>query len=297
LTAPTFPYTSRIDILNRQNAPTIEQAAQQGELILLAEDNETNRVVIQEQLRLLGYASEAAEDGAIALEMWRSGRYVMLLTDCHMPNMDGFALTQAIRLAEPAGQRMPIVAITANAMAGESQRCLAHGMDDYLSKPLRMAELAPMLRKWFPFRAALAALQVNEIADLAVVLHPQEAPGLMVAWAPDVLELMVGDNPTMHHSLLERFLLNSQEQVEAIVLAVGVGDLSAAIDVAHTLKSASRMVGALRLGELCESIETAGDDRNAARCQMLCQSLESTYSEARANIVVHIEGLALRSLM
>jgi HPt (histidine-containing phosphotransfer) domain-containing protein len=109
-----------------------------------------------------------------------------------------------------------------------------------------------------------------------------------------MLELLIGDNPTMHHRVLERFLVNSQEQVGAIILAAGVGDLSAAIDVAKTLKTASRMVGALRLGELCESIETAGDTSDVTHFQMLCESLGSTYSEALENIVVHMKELVLR---
>ena len=136
----------------RLAAPSIEQAVQTQRLILLAEDNETNRDVMQEQLHLLGYVCEVAEDGAIALRMWQSnpGRYALLLSDCHMPNLDGFGLTEAIRGAEPAGTRLPIIAVTANAMQGEDMRCIERGMDDYLSKPLRMNELAAMLNKWFP---------------------------------------------------------------------------------------------------------------------------------------------------
>ncbi len=136
----------------RHAAPTVEEAAQTGCLILLAEDNEINREVIQEQLRLLGYTCEMAEDGAIALKMWQAnpGRYALLLSDCHMPHLDGFGLTQAIRSMEAQGTRLPIIAVTANAMQGEGQRCLKQGMDDYLSKPLRMAELCEKLKKWLP---------------------------------------------------------------------------------------------------------------------------------------------------
>jgi PAS domain S-box-containing protein len=136
----------------RPTAPTVEEAAQTGCLILLAEDNETNRDVMQEQLRLLGYTCELAEDGAIALQMWQANpkRYALLLSDCHMPHLDGFGLTAAIRAAEPPGSRLPIIAVTANAMQGETERCRERGMDDYLSKPLRMTELAPMLQKWLP---------------------------------------------------------------------------------------------------------------------------------------------------
>ena len=82
-------------------------------MILIAEDNETNRDVMQEQLRLLGYTCEMANDGAIALKMWQASpaRYALLLSDCHMPNLDGFGLTEAIRATEPAGTRLPIVAV------------------------------------------------------------------------------------------------------------------------------------------------------------------------------------------
>jgi PAS domain S-box-containing protein len=139
----------------RSTFATGEQALVDGPLVLLAEDNETNREVIHEQLRLQGYTCEMAEDGALALALWQNnpGRYALLLTDCHMPNLDGFGLTAAIRAQEPAGTRLPIIAVTANAMQGEGQRCRDRGMDDYLSKPLRMTELAAMLNKWLPVAA------------------------------------------------------------------------------------------------------------------------------------------------
>ena len=137
--------------------PALAHALDARPLVLLAEDNETNRDVIQEQLHLLGCACEVAEDGALALKMWQDNpnRYALLLTDCHMPNLDGFGLTAAIRHAEHLDAHLPIIAITANAMQGEAQRCRDHGMDDYLSKPLRMTELSAMLRKWLPVAAPL----------------------------------------------------------------------------------------------------------------------------------------------
>ncbi len=130
--------------------PSIEEAIRAHRLILLAEDNEINREVIQEQLSILGYAAEVVEDGAIALARWRTGQYALLLTDCQMPNMDGFELTAAIRKEESGRSHIPIIAVTANAMSGEPQRCLDRGMDDYLSKPLRLEELKTVLEKWLP---------------------------------------------------------------------------------------------------------------------------------------------------
>jgi CheY-like chemotaxis protein len=136
----------------RATPPTVEEAVQAKCLILLAEDNEINRDVMHEQLRILGYACEVAEDGAIALQMWQAnpGRYALLMSDCHMPNLDGFELTSAIRQAEAVDAHLPIIAVTANAMQGEAERCRDQGMDGYLSKPLRMQELAATLGKWMP---------------------------------------------------------------------------------------------------------------------------------------------------
>ena len=150
LTAPETPHQSPATSAAAPAALEVEDARRCGRLILVAEDNETNRDVIQEQLRLLGYTCEMAEDGAIALNMWGSGHYALLLTDCHMPDMDGFELTQAIRQGEAPGTRMPIIAITADAMEGSSGYCREMGMDDYLSKPMRLNELGPMLAKWMP---------------------------------------------------------------------------------------------------------------------------------------------------
>jgi PAS domain S-box-containing protein len=149
----TMPPTNTASVPASSQTPTVTNVASEvnsGQWILLAEDNEINRDVISEQLRILGYNAEVAEDGVQALVKWRSGRFALLLTDCHMPNMDGFVLTNTIRSEEPALTRLPIIAVTGNAMIGEAERCLAAGMDDYLSKPLRMQELGAMLAKWLP---------------------------------------------------------------------------------------------------------------------------------------------------
>jgi CheY-like chemotaxis protein/HPt (histidine-containing phosphotransfer) domain-containing protein len=253
--------------INRQRAtaPSVEAAVQAGCLILLAEDNETNRDVMQEQLSLLGYTCEMAEDGAIALQMWQAnpGRYALLLSDCHMPNMDGFGLTEAIRTTEAAGTRLPIVAVTANAMQGEAQRCRERGMDDYLCKPLRMHELRDKLEKWLP--KSPRSMAGAEPALAAMILGAVDDHALAV-WNPATLVELVGDNPAMHRRLLQKFLIGAQAQVAEITLAAATADTSALAGVAHTLKSAARTVGALQLGERCQSLETAGRAGDAQEC-------------------------------
>jgi PAS domain S-box-containing protein len=259
----------------RALAPSVTQAAAIGQLILLAEDNETNREVILEQLRLLGYAAEVAHNGAHALNLWRSGgqkRYALLLTDCHMPQMDGFELTQSIRQSEARGTHLPIVAITANAMQGEAQRCRAQGMDDYLAKPLRLKELQATLAKWLP----LPQTQEHDpTADTAV------APSLPV-WDAGTLTGLVGDNPALHSRLLEKFRLGVPVQLERLKLANAALDLATLAAVAHPLKSAARSVGALALGELFQALESAARAADGPGCQALMPEVCSAFDAASA---------------
>ncbi len=161
----------------RTAAPSIEQARLRGQLILVAEDDTINRAVILRQLALLGLAAEVAEDGAQALRMWhqgqaqataealaagnsggapRPGRYALLLSDLHMPELDGYGLALAIREAEQhrapnaAIARIPILALTANALKGEALRAREAGMDDYLTKPVPLKLLQAALKQWLP---------------------------------------------------------------------------------------------------------------------------------------------------
>jgi len=127
-------------------APAPAPAGGRGLDILVAEDHPVNQQVILRQLRILGHQAEVYPDGAAALAAWRLKPWDMVITDCHMPVMDGFQLTAAIR-AEEAGDKghVPVLALTANALTGEAERCLAAGMDGYLSKPVELARLREAL--------------------------------------------------------------------------------------------------------------------------------------------------------
>ena len=140
-----------------RNSPlSLDDARTQGRLILVAEDDTMNQKVILQQLGLLGYAGQIAADGAEALRLWHSGNtYAMLLTDLHMPNMDGYELSLLIRAEEPLGTHLPIIALTANALHGEAERATASGMDGYLTKPVPLATLREVLARWIVPVAAL----------------------------------------------------------------------------------------------------------------------------------------------
>ncbi|MEW5726752.1 MAG: response regulator [Pseudomonadota bacterium] len=116
---------------------------------MVAEDTPINQMVIKRLLQVLGRQADLVENGVQALEAWRGGGYAIILTDCHMPEMDGFALTAAIRAEEAAsGRRTPIIAFTAAATSEEVQQCTTAGMDDFLSKPVNMEQLKATLERW-----------------------------------------------------------------------------------------------------------------------------------------------------
>lgn len=123
--------------------------------VLVAEDNAISREMLLFQLEVLGFEAVAAEDGDAAARAWRDGEFVLLLTDLQMPGLDGYQLAALIR-SEESAERMPIVALTANAANDEADRCVAVGMNDYLTKPASMATLRRIVERWVGPAAAIA---------------------------------------------------------------------------------------------------------------------------------------------
>ena len=238
-------------------ALTVDEALEQGTLILLAEDNPTNQQVIGRQLTKLGYTCEMADDGKLALEAWRKRDYALLLSDCHMPNMDGFELTAAIRADEEGTEkRSPIIAVTANALEGEAERCIAAGMDDYLSKPLAMSDLKAALKKWMP-QAAVAPSpeQPDPPADTPDDEMPAESGR---AVEPKFLRETFGDDDDLIKEILLDFVEPARATVGEIDTAFQSRDAAGLGAAAHKLKSSSRSVGAEILADLCAELEKAG---------------------------------------
>ncbi len=141
--------------------PSRPEAIEQGQLVLVAEDNETNQEVIRQQLAMLGYQCDVAADGRDAFKLWLSGDYALILSDVHMPLMDGYQLAGAVRQEEikRGSGHIPILALTANVLKGEDQRCRVAGMNDYMAKPVMPPILKGMLERWIP--AAGAAMVRN----------------------------------------------------------------------------------------------------------------------------------------
>lgn len=235
--------------------PTREEALLEGRLLLVAEDNEINQKVIRQQLSLLGYAADIASNGLEALTRWESGHYVLLLTDLHMPEMDGYQLTTAIRAIESGKMHSPIIAFTANALKGEAEHCLEIGMDDYLSKPVQLIHLKAMLEKWLPLvKSVTESIVPSTHADVSSSTPVKNKVPVDV----HTLEELVGSDPVVINDFLRDFSVSSAKIATELRVANQIGQSLAVGAAAHKLKSSSRAVGALALGDLCEQMEIAG---------------------------------------
>ena len=237
-----------------------DTAARREGLILVAEDHPVNRQVIRRQLELIGCAAELVNDGRQALEAWRSGRFALILTDCQMPEMDGYQLAAAIRREEgPDGPHIPIIAITASIMAEETQKCLAAGMDCCLGKPLEIAALSRELSR---FLAAGAG--GGPCTPCAPVEPPPEAPPVdRVA-----LSSLFGEDDVLIGQLLREFQSCNRRIEEELRAALARPDWEEVRHAAHKLAGSSRTVGAAALADLGAALEQAvlsGDIAGAGR--------------------------------
>ena len=229
---------------------------------MVAEDNDINQRVIRQQLDLLGYAADVATTGREAFKRFQSGNYALLLTDLHMPEMDGYRLTLKIRVAEGVRTRMPIIALTANALRGESERCLAVGMDDYLSKPAPLAALAAVLAK----------------VDIPAA-DPTDAPQDLssVPVQVSVLEALVGTDPQLIGEFLQAFGVSAVQLAAEFTEAYGKAAIRMTpAAIAHKLKNLPPdPVGAVRLADLCAAIEIAGTAGDLPKLTQLAPDFET----------------------
>jgi signal transduction histidine kinase/CheY-like chemotaxis protein/HPt (histidine-containing phosphotransfer) domain-containing protein len=235
--------------------PSVAEAEAERSLVLLVDDHPTNRMVIQRQLALAGYACETVEDGAQGLAAWRSGRYALVLSDVHMPHMDGYQMTRAIRTLEAKegrGGHTPIVALTAATLKGEVERCLDAGMDDYLAKPVAISVLTAALQRWLPHIAAPGSVAGE--APAQALPQVQRPPPL----DEQVLASLTGGNTAELRALLDDYLASTREDLIGLDAARAAGDLPGLTRQAHKLKGAARTVGALELAAAAERLEAAG---------------------------------------
>lgn len=257
--------------------------------ILIVEDNEVNARLAIMHLEKLGFTNEHARDGAEGLERFRSGVYDGILMDCHMPVMDGYAATRAIREieADPAWTRprARIIAMTANAMASERERCLEAGMDDYLSKPLRAAPLMEALS----LIETLAGHHEDEVMSAA---PGHEDWSSCLAAIERLSEELDAESAA---ELLEGWLFDTPARLEEIHLLVGGEDQITLRRVAHSLKGSSALFGLDVIQQLCRDLESLAEGGRGVGQVPLANAIQDAYD--RALPVLHGELAKLKSTL
>ena len=231
--------------------------------VLLAEDNEINHEVAAEILSMLGYQCRWVHNGREAVQAWQQNQMDLILMDCQMPEMDGYDATRAIRIEEerrPVRRRVPIVALTAHATKGERERCLAAGMDDYLSKPLDPQALGAKLARWIPRKVP---------ASPPPVATPTE-----VLNYPDLLQRCMG-RAELAARLAGKLAEQAGEDAREISQAIQQQNAGAVAAAAHRLKGASANVSAENLRLLAAELESLGRNNNLPAAAVLLPQLQS----------------------
>jgi two-component system, sensor histidine kinase len=239
-----------------------------GPRILLVEDNAVNREVAVGMLESLGCAAISVVNGRLAIEAADTAAYDAILMDCQMPVMDGLTATAQIRRREQqsGAARVPIIALTANAMEGDRERCLAAGMDDFLSKPFTQQQLATLLRRWL----ALRALPETERRDLSRV------PLIDASVLRNIAALA---KPTLLDSMIDLYLRHSPALIEAIETAVANMQADELSQAVHTLKSSTSNLGGTRLAMVAKECEVLAREGGVAQAAQIVPRIRKEYQE------------------
>ena len=272
--------TAVADARSGQPADALAAAGNHGAL-LLVEDNLVNQAVALGILKkLLGYDNiTVANNGKEAVDAWAQNHFDLILMDCHMPEMDGFQAAREIRKREAAsGKRVPIIALTANAMAQDREDCVNAGMDDHLGKPFSRKQIQEILDRWMPETSHRAAPN----ATLSTSAQPPADDAL----DRRVLGQLRGERNTDDSELLEQvinlYLRESPNEIANLAQAVAQGDAPQIGRSAHSLKSSSANVGAMALSRQCAELELAGRSGNLDAARELHPKLAAEHERVQA---------------
>ncbi|MDH5700159.1 MAG: response regulator, partial [Nitrospirota bacterium] len=254
---------------------------QQPSTILVADDHNVNQELASLLLQKLGHQVEVARNGKEAFETLQKRSFALILMDCQMPVMDGYAATQAIRAWEGENRHTPIIAVTANAMPGDREKCLAAGMDDYLTKPIKPEKLQDMLHRWLP----------QEERHVPTLHHVDDGTQLQKPLSgSDPLNTVVQETQTLDSErlaewqalggnefvckILTNFIREVAECVSDVQEAVASENREALTQAAHGLKGICRNVGVKKLAELAFAMEQQGGQDSFDTVRLKLSSLE-----------------------
>lgn len=267
--------------------PNREDADLANAITLVAEDNVTNQIVIKTLFDRLGLVFDLANNGAEALALMKNQRYGLVLTDCHMPEMDGYQLTEAIREEEKAnggGTRVPIVALTADALAGTARKCFDAGMDDYLSKPIDIAMLSAAIEKYLP-----QAIVIRKVA------LSQELPHLSTAFSNPQDNCDVLDIDFVMQTFLERdlakemmaiFVETTEQLLQQFLEAMEKQDYASARSAIHSIAGAGRSAGTKILARQASLIEKYIDEQDYVQAEDAKAGFVAAFEQAKEKIQI-----------
>lgn len=244
--------------------------------ILLVEDNLMNQQVITEQLNLLGYGVDVAEDGEQGFTMWQNNVYPLVLTDLHMPKVSGYDLAAKIRQAGPHRKDMleqsVIIAITANALKGERDKCIAQGMNDYITKPVELNVLEEILNKWQPQQGQAPKANPIELTKLSSY---------------------IGHDPKKYHQYLTMFLEHGNSLIRDMKQSLKDEDLTKLSELAHQLQSTAKTIGANTLSNKANELEQTIEQQphiESVQLTHYCDVLEQSFFEVQHYIYQFLEN-------
>ncbi|ABL81487.1 MULTISPECIES: response regulator [unclassified Nocardioides] len=255
--------------------------------VLVVEDNEVNQLVAVGLLEALGYRARVAEDGAAALTALAEEHFDLVLMDVQMPRMDGYAATRAIRAGESDGRsRLPVVAMTAAAVEGERERCVAAGMDDFLTKPVDAGALAAVLDQWVGTRSGSVPRSVRVVSE-EQNRGPDDALEGLTLDRLDELRDLDPDNTAYLDRAIGNFVANTPGTLESIRAAVAADDAATLKQVVHKLAGGALNLGVTRAGRTAQQIELIADTGTTDGAAELVEQLAEELADGRAALLAY----------
>jgi len=300
-----------VSIEERRSQPSLEDSSlsptPQFKLkILLVEDYPINQQVILNQLNLLGCEVNIGENGEEALKRLESNYYDVVFMDCQMPILDGYATTQELRCREreKPNQHTIVIALTAHALPVDRQKCLAVGMDDYISKPLEQEKLEAVLRYWMTqkqwssrekvvsskpsVKLSVAMIQLSEDKTLTSQKNHQTQEQHLIPFDLKRLQTISRGKLEFQQKLLQLFIDNAQIDLRMIQEAIHQEDYETLVTCAHRLKGSSGNVGMQHFPSLASDLEQKARQKTLEGCEELVNKMEEKLSQAIAFIETHL---------
>jgi signal transduction histidine kinase/CheY-like chemotaxis protein/HPt (histidine-containing phosphotransfer) domain-containing protein len=244
--------------------------------ILIAEDNAINREVVVLQLQRANYKADTVTNGREALEALEKNSYDIVLMDCQMPEMDGYQATKEIRRREGEAKHTVIIAMTAYALPEDREACLAAGMDDYISKPIRQHELAAVLERWVEKKSPR-----SETDNSQKHLDGGETASIDASVIESLRKLQMEGEPDFLSSLIDLFFEDASDHLAIMHTAIAQTDARVLANKAHSLKSSCGNLGATKMTAICQSLEGIGRKGSVDGAAALMQELEEEFSLVR----------------